>query len=63
MAMEDYKKEEVSAGKVELDINQIPPYQMRLLCKTPLEACRKFYSYPENVKKYEEWKRSKEAKK
>ena len=58
--MAEYKKEEISMGKVEIDINQIPPYQMRLLCKTILEASQKYYSDPENVKKYEEWKRAKE---
>lgn len=61
--MAENKKEEVSTGKVEIDLNQIPPYQMRLLCKTILEACQKFYSDPENVKKYEEWKRAKEENK
>ena len=61
--MAEYKKEEISTGKVEIDINQIPPYQMWLLCKSILEACQKFYSDPENVKKYEEWKRAKEENK
>ena len=60
--MAEYQKEEISTEKIEIDVNQISPYQMRLLCKTLLDACHKFYSDPENVKKYEEWKRSKEEK-
>lgn len=61
--MAEYKKEKVGTEKIEIDVNQIPPYQIRLLCKTILEACQKFYSNPENIKKYEEWKRSKEENK
>ena len=33
----------------------IPDY----LARSIIESCRKFYSDPENVKKYEEWKNSK----
>ena len=61
--MAEYRKENISKEKVEIDINQIPPLQMRLLCKTLLDACQKFYSKSENVKKYEEWKRSREENK
>lgn len=31
-------------------------WQKEQLARAALEACRKFYSDPENVKKYEAWK-------
>ena len=31
-------------------------WQKEQLARATLEACRKFYSDPENVKKYEAWK-------
>lgn len=34
---------------------KLPDY----LAKSIIESCRRFYSDPENVKKYEEWKNSK----
>ena len=30
--------------------------QMRLLSKALLDACKKFYADPENMKKFEAWK-------
>lgn len=35
---------------------KLPDYVARLI----LESCRKFYSNPENVKKYEEWKKQRD---
>lgn len=45
-----------SETKVKIDVSQIPKYQVDLLCHDILEGCKKFYSDPENVKKFEEWK-------
>ena len=32
------------------------------LARVVLESCRKFYSDPENVKKFEQWKKERDAK-
>lgn len=47
--------------KVKIDLSQVPKYQMELLCHDILEGCKKFYSDPENVKKFEEWKAKKDT--
>lgn len=44
---------------VNIDLTQVPKYQMELLCHDILDGCKKFYADPENVKKYEEWKSKK----
>ena len=36
-------------------------FQMKQLARTLLSACEKFYSNPENVKKYEAWKVARNA--
>lgn len=36
-------------------------FQMKQLARTLLSACEKFYSNPENVKKYEAWKAARDA--
>lgn len=43
----------------------LPDWQKRALGRAVYEVCRRFYSNPENVKKYEAWKakRDEEAKK
>lgn len=41
-----------------IDVSQIPEWQMNRLCRTLLDACKRYYSDPENVRKYEEWKAS-----
>lgn len=41
-----------------IDVSQIPEWQMNQLCRTLLDACKRYYSDPENVRKYEEWKAS-----
>lgn len=34
-------------------------FQTRQLARTILDECEKFYSNPENVKRFEEWKKKK----
>lgn len=41
-----------------IDVSRIPEWQMNQLCRTLLDACKRYYSDPENVRKYEEWKAS-----
>lgn len=41
-----------------IDVSQIPEWQKNQLCRTLLDACKRYYSDPENVRKYEEWKAS-----
>ena len=36
-------------------------FQMKQLARTLLSACEKFYSNPENVKKYDTWKAARDA--
>lgn len=40
---------------VKIDLNKVPPAEMRVLCETLLEAAKRFYDDPENRRKYEEW--------
>ena len=49
---------EVSAQVTPADI---PDYVMDNLARALIDAARQFYSDPENVRKYEEWKARKEA--
>lgn len=41
-----------------IDVSKIPEWQMNQLCSALLDACKKYYSDPENMRKYEEWKAS-----
>ena len=41
-----------------IDVSQLPKWQMNRLCRTLLDACKRYYSDPENVRKYEKWKAS-----
>ena len=45
-------------NKLKIDLSQIPERQMNGLCKALLDACKRYYSDPENLRKYEEWKAS-----
>lgn len=52
----------MSDNHMKIDVSKIPPIEKELLCTTIFEACKKFYSDPENVKKYEKWKAVRDAK-
>jgi hypothetical protein len=45
---------------VQIDISQIPTADTRNLSQTFLTAVRRFYDNPENLKKFEDWKKRKE---
>ena len=40
----------------------VSQWQMDQLAKTILDACKRFYADPENVKKYEKWKAKRDRK-
>lgn len=40
---------------------KLSDWQIKSLARTLSKACEKFYSVPENIKKFEEWKARKEA--
>ena len=47
--------------QIRIDISQIPAVESQLLGATFFAAVKRFYSNPENVKKFEEWKRQKQT--
>lgn len=51
ISKEDYNLENIS----------LSDFQIRQLAKALLPACEKFYSDPENVRKYEAWKAARDA--
>lgn len=46
--------------KINLDL--IPRCEMNILCRTLLDAAKRFYSDPANVERFNEWKQSEEGK-
>ena len=40
---------------------KLSDWQIKSLARTLCKACEKFYSVPENIKKFEEWKARKEV--
>lgn len=47
--------------KNKIDVSLIPLIERKNLGKTFYEALERFYSDPENVKRFEEWKKEQEA--
>ena len=45
------------ASDIHIDTSLIPPTETRLLCATFLEAVKHFYEDPENVRRFEEWRK------
>ena len=43
--------------KIRIDVSQIPAADVRALSAAFLSAVQRFYSDPQNMKKFEEWKR------
>lgn len=43
------------------DFSQIPEIECRRLGKTFLAAVERFYANPENIRRFEEWKKEQEA--
>lgn len=44
-----------SSGAVEIHPEEISPWEMQQLVSPLLSLVKKFYSDPENVRKFEEW--------
>ena len=44
-------------AQVKIDLEKVPGIEMRSLCKVLVESVKRFYENPENVKRFEEWKR------
>lgn len=42
-------------ANVKIDCTQIPRVQMDILCRTLLAGIERFYSEPENLRRYEAW--------
>ena len=53
----DNKGNVISEETYNIENISLSEYQTEQLAKTLLEACQRFYSDPENIKKYEEWKK------
>ncbi|MGN1368501.1 MAG: hypothetical protein ACI4WX_06515 [Aristaeellaceae bacterium] len=51
----DQKGTTISQEAYNLENISLSDWQKKQLARAILEACRKFYSNPENVKKYEAW--------
>lgn len=46
---------------VKINVSEIPQIELKLLGRTFLDAVKKFYEDPENVKGFEEWKAKRDA--
>ena len=47
--------------KVKIDVIRIPAIEVKILCRTLLDAVERFYSDPENRRRFEAWRQSKET--
>ena len=50
----------VPAYKSGIDVSLIPRVKMNNLCRAILAATERFYQDPENVRRFEKWKRERE---
>jgi len=50
----------MSDNQVKIDISQLSQFQIDSLCRATLDACKRFYSDPKNVERYEKWKAEKD---
>ncbi len=46
---------------IRIDTSQIPAVDVQNLSRTFLTAIQRFYEDPENVKRFEEWKRARDT--
>lgn len=51
----------MSDNPVKINIEEIPPIEGRLLGKTFAAFVEKFYENPENLKRFNTWKKQREA--
>lgn len=47
--------------KIKIDVSRIPAIELKLLCGTLLGAIERFYSDPENRRRFEAWQKTKET--
>ena len=59
----DENKNVTSKEAYNLENISLSKWQTEQLAKATLDLCRKFYSDPENVKKFEAWKAERESRK
>ena len=59
MTIIDFDKDRNQISQQDYNMKNInlSDYQVERLAKATLDACKKFYSDPQNVKKFEEWKK------
>lgn len=50
----------ISENPVRIDAGSTPKVELRLLCATVLEAVKRFYDDPENIKNFEAWQQRKQ---
>ena len=48
-------------SQIKIDTAQIPGIEMKILCTTLVERMKIFYDDPENVRRFEEWKKNRDA--
>ena len=48
--------------KVKIKFEDIPEFQTNQLVKATLDACKRFYSDPKNVERFEKWKAERDKK-
>lgn len=49
------------SSAVKINVSEIPQIELKLLGRTFLDAVKKFYENPENVRGFEEWKAKRDA--
>ena len=47
--------------KIKIDVSRIPAIEIKILCRTLLGAIERFYSDPENCRRFEAWQKAKET--
>lgn len=50
----------MSDNTVKICLDDIPEFERKQLIRATYEACKKFYSDPKNVERFEKWKAEKD---
>lgn len=58
MKVNNRKKETVAKNTIDIIVEDIPEIVVQELAIAALEGAKKFYEDPENVRKYEEWRKN-----
>lgn len=48
--------------KLKISFDDIPEFERNQLVRATVEACKKFYSDPKNVERFEKWKAERDKK-